>query len=202
MRTDAALPGTEITRAVESLLRAEPARMAKLLDALRAPGRYVESTVQGMSMGRGLPSGSRIRIELVTPECFAVGTVIAFLAGEHLVVHRVLHNRPLGLAANLLLTRGDMPLVPDRPVAYSRILGPVTGVWRNGEWQAPPAEPRRAAHARLISSILVLATLGMLRLSTRGASVMLDQLHQLERAVREARNKTALAWGHRPPGPG
>ena len=82
MRTEAALPGTEITRAVESLLRAEPARMAKLLDALRAPGRYVESTVQGMSMGRGLPSGSRIRIELVTPECFAVGTVIAFLAGE------------------------------------------------------------------------------------------------------------------------
>ena len=100
----------------------------------------------------------------------------------------------------ILLTRGDLPLVPDQPVAYSRILGPITGVWRDGAWRAPPVEPRRTAHARIISSMLLFATLGALRLNTRGASVILGKLRELERAVRQVRNKTALQLGRRPPG--
>ena len=187
MHTEAPLPSADLARAVGALLQADPARIKALAYSLRAPGRQIESRVEGMSMGRGLPAGSRIRIGLAHQQRYEVGTVIAYLAGSKVVVHRVAHRGLAGPAAEFFLTRGDAPLVPDPPVAHSQILGPVIGVLQGHRWVEICDAPRRTLHARIAASMLLQFATALLYLSPRATSSILGVLHRSERAVQRAR---------------
>jgi hypothetical protein len=142
-----ATPPPEIFDAIGRLLRADPARTLAVAQSLRAPGRSFESTVTGMSMGPGLGPGSRIRVALVHRAVYEAGEVVAYLAGDQVIVHRVVHRGRAAAARGYLITRGDATLVPDPPVDHARILGPVTGVWRVGGWM-PPTAHRTGRRAR------------------------------------------------------
>lgn len=200
MQADSNLPRADLARAVDTLLQADPARITALLSSLRAPGRFVESTIQGMSMGRNLPPGSRIRIALLECERYRAGDVIAFLAGTRVVVHRVLFHPRSGPASRFVLTRGDAPLVPDPPVPIRQILGPVTAAWVDGRWQDVPEPMRRSGVAVAIGSLMLLAAQAMLSASPRLATKMLLLMHRAERALRVVRHRRVRRQLPVPPG--
>jgi hypothetical protein len=186
-KTETSIPSPELIGAVGSLIQADPARVIALASSLRAPNRWLESTVEGRSMGRSLPPGSRIRIELTTRERYEAGEVVAFLAGRQVVVHRVVHRGRRGAAAGFVLTRGDAPLVPDPPVRQAQVLGPVSAVWREGGWAQPPKKSHRSFRARFVASAVLLPVLCMLYVSPRATTIVLDALHRLERRLRNFR---------------
>ena len=199
MRADVSTPSADLAQAVGALLLADPTRITALVSSLRAPGRSIESTVEGMSMGRSLPPGSRIRIQLIDRERYDAGCVIAFLAGKRVVVHRVMY-RGIGAAASHVLTRGDAPLVPDPPVPHSQILGLVTGVWKDGHWMNLPDAPQRSLKARIASSFLLLVAKGLLNLSPRVTTDALLFLHRMERVLRRVRMRGSRQRRPLPPG--
>ncbi len=199
MRSDASMPAADLTRAVGALLLADPKRITALVASLRGPDRVIESTIEGMSMGQSLPPGARIRIELVERTRYDTGTVIAFLVGAQVVVHRVVHRGLAGKAAGLMLTRGDAPCVPDEPVTHAQILGPVTGVLRDGRWDAPHGAPRRSLRARIVSATLLLGATALLYLSPRATARLLARLHRWEGVVRNAKSRRFLRREPVPP---
>ncbi len=141
-------------------------------------------------MGPALPPGSRIRIELIDRARYEIGEVIAFLVGSQVIVHRVVHRGGAGAAAGHVLTRGDATLVPDPRLQQVRILGPVTGVWREGRWTALCGAPRLSFRARIVARLVLRAAMGTLYLSPRAIASMFTLFKRTERAFR-----FALAWG-------
>jgi len=184
-----AAPSPDLVEAVDALIQADPARLVVLASSLRAPHRLLESTVEGASMGRGLPSKSRIRIALIHRAQYEIGEVVAFLDGNQVIVHRVVHRGRFGAAAGHLLTRGDATLVPDPPVSHERILGPVTEVCVNGRWASPETALRRSLRARTVSSIVLLAATWMMIASPRATGTLLVFLARAARDIRRALNR-------------
>ena len=192
MRPEELTPAVDLARAVGALLHADPERISLLVSSLRGAERSIESTVQGMSMRGCLAPGARIRIELETNSRYTCGTVIAFLVGEQLVVHRVVHRGRFGPAAGQFLTRGDAPIVPDAPVAYARILGRVSGVFAEGRWVAPGPVAPRSWRARLLSAGVLWVATVLLYLRPGLAATLLAGLHHLEGVARQARSRRYL----------
>lgn len=190
-----ATPRPELAEAVWTLLEADPARMLALASSLRAPDRSIESTVAGVSMGRALPPGSRIRIELSGVR-YDVGDVVAFLAGSQVVVHRMVYRGRLGAARGHVLTRGDSVLVPDPPLPHVNVLGPVTAVRRNDEWTEPGGAHRRSWPQRATAQLVLWAAVVAMSVSPRVASAGLSLLKRGERALRFA---VARGSGRRAP---
>ena len=171
-------PSPEVTAAIGGLLQADAARVVALAARLKGPGRSITSTVQGASMGSALPSGSRIRIALTGGEHHELGQVIAFLSDGHVVVHRIVHRCASGRSAGHVLTRGDATLVPDPPVAYAHILGPVSRAAEGvaplvAPSVAPIALPVRSVHAAVVSWLLLRATIGLLHLGPAPTTTVL-----------------------------
>jgi hypothetical protein len=191
-------PGPDPVQAVGRFFREDPARILAVAARVRAPERTLESTVEGMSMGRTLPAGSRIRIELAHRGRYEVGEVVAFLAGRHVVVHRVVRRGRGGSAGGYLLTRGDAALVPDPPVEERRVLGAVTGVARDGGWVAVNACPREVYPVRAVIWLLLAAAASLLRVSPRAAAAFVTAVHRCAQPVRRA-TRTRARVG--PPGP-
>jgi hypothetical protein len=179
-------------QAVATFFREDPARILAVASSLRGPDRAVESTVEGMSMGRTIPAGSRIRIDLVDRSGYEVGEVVTFLAGSQVIVHRVVHRGRWGAGRGYLVTRGDITLAPDAPVRQDSILGAVAGVRREGQWVAPGGPPRGSFRARLARAVLLMAVAGVLRMSPRAALTLSSALQRLEKSLREA------VWRTRP----
>jgi hypothetical protein len=185
-------PRPDPVQAVATFFREDPARILAVASSLRGPDRAVESTVAGMSMGRTLPPGARIRIDLGSRAAGEVGDVVTFLAGGQVVVHRIVHRGRQGAGRGYLVTRGDITLAPDRPVRQDAVLGVVTGVRSGGAWVAPAGAPRGSLRARLARAGLVWAVAGLLAVSPRAAQGLSAILQRLEKALREA------IWGTRP----
>jgi hypothetical protein len=169
----------DLATAVATLLRDDPERILALAASLRAPNRVVESTVKGMSMGSGLPPGSRIRIDMSHHQRFEIGAVVAFVGGNQVIVHRVVHN-----GRDHLLTRGDAILVPDSPVKRNQVLGPVTAVIRNDCWMELGLPRKRSLRGRIFSSAVLWVTAGMLRFSPRVTATLVRSLHRMEGRLR------------------
>jgi hypothetical protein len=184
---EATTPRGDPVRAVAAFFREDPARILAVASRLRGPDRTLESTVEGMSMGRTLPPGSRIRIALADRQGYDVGEVVAFLAGGQVVVHRVVHRGRAGRARGYVLTRGDAPLAPDAPVAEESILGPVTGVQRDGLWVPVDGRPWQTLRARVVRRLLLTLVAGVLRVSPRVAQRLARVLHRSEGALRTVR---------------
>ena len=146
-----------------------PARMVAPL--LRAAEREIESTVRGESMGDTLPAGARILIRGGAP--VRLGAIVAFVAGESLVAHRLIH-RGSGRGGAYLVTQGDGRTLCDPPIETAAVLGVVTA-WRMTEespWRPPAGAPRRGPAARSISAAVRALVRAALAVDVRAALVV------------------------------
>jgi hypothetical protein len=175
---NALAPDPEVVAAIGQMLRKDPLRTLAVADSLRGPDHCIDSTVSGFSMGASLPPGSRIRIALHPPTGHAAGEVIAYLAGNQVIVHRVLHCGRAGAARRFLIARGDATLVPDPPIELRHVLGPVTGVWRAGGWVPAPGPSARSARARVVRFLLATLAVAGMYLSPSGTARALMTLHR------------------------
>jgi hypothetical protein len=164
--------------AVGSFLREDPARILAVAAHLRGPDRALESTVEGMSMGRTIPSGSRIRVEFADRDDYPLGHVVAFVSRSKVVVHRIVYRGRRGAARGHLLTRGDAALVPDAPLTAGDILGTVAAVQREGTWMPLDQPPLRSVPARLTASLALALVAGALVASPRLAERLVRLLHR------------------------
>jgi hypothetical protein len=98
-------------------------------------GHPVESELRGGSMGRAIPSGSRIRIVHSEEVTWRKGQVVAFLAGSRVMVHRVVHVGRRGAARRFLITLGDGNWICDPPVGLETIAGLVEEFRVGDHWQ-------------------------------------------------------------------
>ncbi len=98
---------------------------------LTRSGKIIESEVRGSSMGSAIPTGSRIRICPLAGSEYSVGQVVAFVAGNKLFAHRIVHCSSRGV-----LTRGDAGILCDPPIPRESIVGAVTECFQDGEWRA------------------------------------------------------------------
>lgn len=170
-------PDLDLIEGARRFFQENPARILTVASGLRAPDRTIESTVLGVSMGRTVPEGSRIRIELGAPRRYDRGEVIAFVAAHHVVVHRVVcpaRRWPQGL----LLTRGDAELIPDPPVDADRVLGAVAAIQQDGRWVPVERRPWRSVRSCVLASVLLVLVGCALQASPRVAAALVKLLRR------------------------
>jgi signal peptidase I len=184
-RAEGASSPLDPVHAVSRFFQEDPTRILTVASHLRAPDRMLESTVLGMSMGATIPAGSRVRIELGEQQRYDAGDIVTFVAGHHVVVHRIVRWTGRG-SHGCLLTRGDAALVPDRPIAETHILGRVTAVRREEGWTPVGPPPSVAGRARLTRSLVLLAVAGLLQLHPRAAAAFVAALHRVARPFRRS----------------
>ncbi|MFQ5702919.1 MAG: nucleotidyltransferase family protein [Gemmatimonadales bacterium] len=126
----------------QRLGKTDPAEMRAVTKLLRRSDREIESTISGVSMGATIPDGSTIRITYHQPEAMSVGQVIAFIASNGLVAHRIVARGYGRRGRSFLITRGDATCICDAPVQKADVLGAVTAYKQWSGWCDVPAPPR------------------------------------------------------------
>lgn len=116
-------------------------RLLALSNLMRKKPREVEFQLQGHSMGSALPDGSRIRVRLGHAGGFSPGRVLAYVAKDRILVHRLVRSVKCGCRQYLIM-RGDATVCCDLPVPVSSVLGVVIEFSRAGPWQpvGPPVK--------------------------------------------------------------
>lgn len=179
----------DLAAAIASLLNDDQDRILSLASSLRAPGRTIESTVKGNSMGPGLPPGSRIRIDMSPASEHRVGDVVAFVGGPQVVVHRIVHAGP-----EYFLTRGDALVSPDRPIRRDQVVGRVVAMARGREWGALEPPARRGAAATACAPVVLAVARLLLRVGPGVAGAAVRMFHLIE-------GRTHVVRGRPTPGP-
>jgi hypothetical protein len=126
-------------------------------------------------MRPAIPARSRLRIDTAAHEACPVGSVVAYLAGETVMVHRVVYRARSQRARGYLIMCGDRLVIPDPPVARGWILGPVVGVQTDGHWFSP-GPPYRRLPARVAASVLAAVVGALLEIDVRLARAVVRTL--------------------------
>jgi hypothetical protein len=143
---------------------------------LARSGKVIESEISGTSMGRTLPSGTRIRIQPPPNGEYRLGQTVAFVRGSTIYAHRVVYCTSQGV-----VTRGDNHSWCDLPVPIGAVLGVVTESFIGGEWHgftdAPEGLPPQAWRSRALET----AVRACMRIDIRLARHTLKALMSLVR---------------------
>jgi hypothetical protein len=137
---------------------------------LQKSGTTIECELHGQSMDGTLPDGSRIRLVFEEQPALCAGDVIAFVAGNAVVVHRIVARGRFGRARSFVLTRGDSAVLLDHPVHVRSVLGTVREWTQRGDWNVvrAPSAPR---WRRLLSSAFFWPTFLALHVDHRLAKI-------------------------------
>jgi hypothetical protein len=149
-----------------SFIWADPARV------LAAAGRHtgdgqasvIECRLRGASMAPAIPPRSRIRIAC-TGKPYRNGEVVAFMSDAQVVVHRIVYRRRLRGTDELLITRGDAMIIPDRPIEAGAVLGRVVAMATGTDWQPVGAQMLLPRRERLLASALLVVCVETLHVS-------------------------------------
>lgn len=145
---------------------AEPlprAAVAQLVAELLRDGRRVSLAVGGVSMAPLMRAGDRVVLEPV--DRVGRGDVVARLAGDRLLIHRV-----VAVVAGTPLTRGDSATEPDPPLGDAELLGRVCRVERSGRAVGFGLGPERVPLALLSRRGWLRPLLAALRRVWRGSA--------------------------------
>lgn len=145
------LPSADAVAAVATFLRDHPERIRAVARRLQGSERLLDSVVFGRSMGRQLPEGAPVRVQLSRREVYERGEVVAFQIGARVIAHRVLFCGTGGRRRGIVITRGDARLTPDLPFHVTSVLGAVVAVRTERGWNPPEALPRRPLVERAIA---------------------------------------------------
>src|SRR5258708_3539460 len=116
-------------------------RLLAFSSLLRDGSTAIEFALQGGSMGSVLPDGSRIRVCFVPADKFIAGQIVAYVADDRMVVHRLVRFAEWR-RETFVIARGDATVCCDLPVPASSVIGIVTEYCTTGAWQ--PVRPARA----------------------------------------------------------
>lgn len=173
--------GVERESAIGSFLWGGRSRVLTVLPMLRRAGRTLEFGFRGGSMRPAVPARSRLRIDPAAHDDCEVGRVVAYVAADRVMVHRVVYRPRSRRARGYLILCGDRLVIPDPPVARNSIVGPVVGVQTEGRWTVP-GPPYRRLSARLRASFLAAFVGALLEVDVRlarGAVQALDWMRSL-----------------------
>lgn len=132
--------------------------------------RPFESELRGPSMGAAIPHGSRIRISPPPAGGAPIaGSVVAFLAGSRVMVHRIVYRGRGPAARGWLVTHGDANWMCDPPVEVGAVAG-VVSEYREGHQWRPVGPPALSLARRLVSWPSLLLVCALLELSPRAAA--------------------------------
>ena len=106
-------------------------------------------------MGTAVPITSRIRIQFAHDQSYPPGSVIAFLVGKRVMVHRVMYRGRRRRTRDFILTLGDRVWLPDSPVDVNSILGSVVEYQHQGITIKPGPAPHWTSRGRLASLLIV-----------------------------------------------
>ena len=162
---------------------------------LKRAGSAVESTVRGSSMGRTLPPGTRIRITCAADAAYRPGAVVAFLAGDALIGHRVVARSRDRRRRDVLVTRGDAVMLCDPPIDPALVLGEVTARQEPAGWTALPAPVRRGPIARAVAALALGAVRALAWVDREIASRLMESLLTAGLRVRSAATRVAGSHG-------
>jgi len=132
-----------------------PERLRAFASILKQNERSFECEVRGRSMGETLRDGTRIRVESGESKSYVPGQVVAFLCGDAVIAHRIVHTGRRGRARGHLLTRGDACFLPDPPMPVEAVLGPVMTLDGAGAAGSPPPPAPSRAGLRALSREMV-----------------------------------------------
>jgi signal peptidase I len=102
-------------------------RLAALCDLLQGGERDAWVTLEGGSMLPTIEPGSRLRLRCVR-EAIQIGDIVAYVAQDRLIVHRLLRIVEEPSGARRFILRGDGNRDLDDPVAMEAIVGTVLEV--------------------------------------------------------------------------
>lgn len=131
----------QLARAIGSLLWKDPERIRYAASKLRGTNAVIECRLRGGSMGRAIPAGAALRIDLGHAGPYRVGDVVAFVQAAGVCVHRVAYRGSNPRTADLMITQGDACHYPDPPISGSDVLGLVTAYRVNEDWQPATTVP-------------------------------------------------------------
>jgi hypothetical protein len=119
-----------------------------------------ESTIQGESMGKTVPAGSRIRVRFASDDNLRAGQIVTYIAEGRIVAHRLMRvSRSRG--DRYVITCGDSTVCCDVPMPVSAVIGILTELQSNGIWKPVPQPQPRSFGLRLaadaFSSVVVVA---------------------------------------------
>lgn len=134
---------------VEAIAR-DPARLAALCGLLQEGGGDAWITLEGRSMLPAIMPGSRLRLRCQGGQA-RVGDIVAYAAGDHLVVHRLLRIVEDPSGARQFILGGDNNSFLDPPVTLDSIVGTVVEV-------RPPGAAQRLCRLALAALIRVKKT--------------------------------------------
>jgi hypothetical protein len=130
----------------------ERIRAAAARQNVTGAATVVQCRLRGASMAGAIPQGSRIRITF-SHAPHSVGDIVAFMIGERIVVHRIVHR-----ARRHLITRGDAMLLPDPPIDAVAVLGHVNEIDSGSGWRQPGAQTRPPRRDRLLATAVLMAS--------------------------------------------
>ncbi|HLY63034.1 MAG TPA: hypothetical protein VKV95_19985 [Terriglobia bacterium] len=143
--------------------------LQKIVSLLKISRQLVECELRGMSMGKTLPAGSRVRICSNRGEDYAAGEIVTFVANRNLTAHRVVY-RGQGSKKKYLITRGDANLLCDPPVHVEQVLGVVTEFQTDGDWKVPVATISEPFLGRCLAAFMLFIMSTMLQLNVSWAT--------------------------------
>ena len=131
----------------------ERERLLAISGLLKGTVVEIETHVRGRSMGRTLPNGSQVRIRLGPIRGLIPGQVVAYLASDRLVAHRLVKEAKRQ-NTQYAITRGDATLCCDVPVPTRSVIGIVTELRDGDSWRAVGPSVTRSYSSALLASAL------------------------------------------------
>jgi len=157
----------------------------------RATGRQIITSFLGTSMLPTIAPGVDVTIDCARQ--WETGDIIAYVAGDMLVVHRIEAISP---DRTFVLTRGDHHRIPDDPFEPSgRVIGTIVAIRQGNEWVTPPPAPRTWIRDHVMTFVMRGFTRGLrtcrrriiiLRLLTRPSIIAPILLGKARRLIRPA----------------
>ena len=156
--------------------------LQKIVSLLKLSRQLVECELRGMSMGKTLPAGSRVRISSNRGEDYAAGEIVTFVANRNLTAHRVVY-RGRGSRKGYLITRGDANLLCDPPVQIEQVLGVVSEFQVDGDWKVPVASVGEPFLNRCLAAFMLSIMSTMLQFNVSWADWLGRELIRLKFAL-------------------
>ena len=173
----------------DNVSNARPEDMLSVARLLLNAQDVVEAIAHGTSMAPTIPSGATIRIQRVDPDSLRAGQVVAVIAENTLLTHRVVARGNGRVASGYVVTRGDGNTLCDPPLPVQAVLGAVTA-YRAGDWCEIGAPIRRPGWRGLVTVVFDSAVRSALEVDVQLA----DRLARSGRRARALWTRTQRLW--------